>query len=112
MKEELKTYENIDLGVTGQVVKASEGQLYGGLCSNNQASNARYLKFYDKATAPTEADTPKFRIRLPANQVTSFSLPGGIRFANGISVRASTGVANADTGATTTNDVVVALFYY
>ncbi len=103
-------YTNLDLGVTGQVVKASPGQLYAWYISNNAAA-ARFIKIYDKATAPTQADTPVMTLQLPAGAAANVALPTGLLFAAGISVRATTGVAVSDTGAPTTNDCVINLAY-
>lgn len=99
-------YRNLDLGVTGQVIKASAGQLYGYYVANQSAS-WRYLKWYDKATAPTQADTPVFTYPLPPNSAGHRGIPPGVAFAAGISVRASTAIADNDTGAPTANDVVL-----
>jgi hypothetical protein len=49
-----------------QVVKASAGLVYAIQVFNINAA-ARYLKVYDKATAPTSADTPVKRILIPAS---------------------------------------------
>lgn len=104
-------YRNLDLGVTGQVAKASAGQFGGGVICNRSASE-RFLKIYNKATAPTQADTPIFTISLPPGPATGLpSWMTGVAFSAGISVRATTGLADNDTGAPTANDVVVNLLY-
>lgn len=99
-------YRNLDLGVTGQIVKATPGQVYGYYVANLSAS-WRYLKWYDKATAPTQADTPVFTYPLPPNSAGHRGNPAGIVFAAGISVRATTALADNDVGAPTANDVVM-----
>lgn len=106
----LSVYRNLDAGTTGAVAKASAGQLYGYFISNN-AATARFVKVYDKASAPTQADTPVMTLQLPASSAANVSHPNGVAFSAGISIRASTGVADNDTGATTTNDVIVNLYY-
>jgi hypothetical protein len=106
----LLTYRNLDAQVTGSVVKAYTGGVFDLAVSNSNAA-ARYLKLYDKATAPTETDTPIRTYYLPPLSLTHLSIPDGIKFITGISLRASTGVADADTGAPTTNDVVVNIGY-
>lgn len=104
-------YRNLSLGVTGQVVKSTPGRLYGGHVYNAAAS-ARFLKFYNKATAPSEADTPVLTIGVPATSLVALPFPScGVGFSAGLSVRASTGVADADTGAPSANDVVLNLLY-
>jgi len=103
-------YRNLDLGVTGQVVKASAGQLYNYFISNN-AIAARFVKFYDKATAPDQNDTPVWTFQIPAGSAANVAFPNGIAFAIGISIRGTTGVADNNTGAPSANDIVVNLGY-
>lgn len=93
------------------VVKAAAGTVYALEVSNNNAA-VRYLKLYDKATAPTSADTPVRRFRLNAGaQSTPFAFAVGLKFANGIAFRITTGVTDADTGTATANDHLVNLSY-
>jgi len=107
----LSTYRNINLGTTGVSVKAAAGQVYGWYLFNNAAS-ARYVRLYDKATAPTVgADTPKMTIAIPPSSAANVSIVGGIAFANGIGIGASTLVADNDSTAPASNDVVVNVFY-
>lgn len=103
-------YRDLNAGTTGQVVKASMGRIGGGIVSNNAAA-ARFLKLYDKATAPTSSDTPVMTIQLP--QASAISLDGlrDMQFLNGISYRASNAIADNDTTAPTANDVVLNLLY-
>jgi hypothetical protein len=103
-------YRSLDLDETGQVVKASAGQLYG-IVIYNAAVATRYIKVYDKATAPTSSDTPKMTV--PLNTLLGQAIPVdiGAAFASGIGLRATTGLADADTGAPGTNDVIVTVFY-
>ena len=69
------------------------------------------MKIYNKATAPTQSDTPVMTIPIPAGGAANVEFSNGIAFAAGISYRASTAVADNDTGAPTANDVVVNLLY-
>lgn len=108
--EKATIYRNIDVGTTGAVVKDSAGMLIGGIVSNANAA-ARFLKLYNKATAPTQADTPAMTVRLPASSTIPLSVPNGVEFSAGISIRASTGVADNDTGAPSSNETIVNLFY-
>lgn len=108
----LSIYRNIDLDETGVSVKASAGQVYGYHFINAHATDARFVKFYNKATAAAVGtDVPVLTIRVPAVGSVSFSTDQGLAFATGISVGATTAVADADTGAPATNDVVVGVFY-
>lgn len=103
-------YRNLGLGVTGEVAKASPGRLYGWHVANGGAAKA-FVKVYDKATAPTETDTPILTLEIAAGGVVSLAVPPGISFVNGISARGTTGVADNDTGAPGTNDLVVNLLF-
>lgn len=99
-----------DLGNTGQVVKASAGQVYNVTAMNTSAS-ARFVKIYDKATAATSSDTPKMVILIPAGQTVAVPLNPGLECTAGISVRATTGHADGDTGNPSANDVYVTVCY-
>jgi hypothetical protein len=104
------TYRTIDTQNTGVVIKSTAGEVGGWYFYNNNAS-VRYVKLYDKATAPTSADTPKLTIPLPANAGANLVSAAGIDFANGIGIRATTAVADNDTGAPTANDVISNILY-
>ena len=94
-----------------QSVKGSAGTLYG-VQLGNVAAAARFVKLYDKATAPTSADTPVKTLIAPASGGSNVPIPAqGIAFAAGIAFRVTTGMADNDTGAATAGDVVVDLDY-
>lgn len=103
---------DIDLDEAGaENIKAAAGQVFGWYLYNNAAS-VRYVKLYDKASAPTVGtDTPKLTIALPPAAGAVFLCPLGIQFSSGIGWAATTGVADSDTGAPSANDVVANLFY-
>jgi len=107
-----KVYRNINLLATGQLIKGGYGRLTGWHFVN-QAAAARYVKLYDKATAPTVGtDTPKMTVALAATSQRDFPIDDdGVEFLLGIGIGATTGIADADTGAPTANDVVVNVFY-
>jgi hypothetical protein len=104
------SYRTLDGQPTGGSIKSTPGQVGGWYIANN-ASAVRYVKLYDKATAPTAGDTPKVTIALPANSAANVLSVSGIDFTTGIGLRVTTGVADADAGAPTANDVVINLFY-
>lgn len=96
-------------------VKGSAGQVYTVIAHNINAA-VRYLKLYNKATAPTVGtDTPVMTLPIPANAAgAGFVLDTGgmgIAFATGIGLAITTGVADADTGAVAANEIVVNLLY-
>lgn len=87
-------------------VKASAGRLYK-IRGYNAAVAVRYLKIYNKASAPTVGtDTPVVTIALKA--ADSFDIDFGSIgqfFATGIAYALTTGAADNDTGALTLADV-------
>ena len=91
-------------------LKASAGTIWWLHVTNTNAS-PRYLKLYNKASAPTVGtDTPQHTFVIPGNAAgAGFCLPieGGIDFATGIAYAITTGIGDADTGAVAANDVVI-----
>lgn len=77
-----------------------------------------YIKFYDKATAATEADTPKYTLVVPApataangNREDALFPDPGLPFELGLAVRMVTGFADNDTGALSANEVLLNVEY-
>lgn len=95
-------------------VKASAGQIYSIACMNTNAS-ARYLKLYNKASAPTVGtDTPVQVYTIPGNTAGSgmtITFPVGLSFGTGIAFALTTGAADSDTGAVAANEIIVNLSY-
>lgn len=96
-------------------VKGSVGKVYSILLTNTNAA-VRYVKFYNKATAPTVgSDTPVLVIAVPGNTAgAGVSWPlGGVplKFSTGIALAITTGAADADTGAVAANEIIVNLGY-
>lgn len=98
----------LGLSTTGQVAKAAAGRLRGLYATNTGAAVA-FLKIYNKATAATQADTPRMTIPIPIGGIPAGFLGWDESFDTGISVRASTGAADNDTGAPGSNEVIVHL---
>jgi hypothetical protein len=93
------------------VVKASAGRVLQVSVNNTNAA-ARYLKLYNKATAPTVGtDVPVLTIPLAATSANHISYPGGVKFATGIGFALTTGIADADTAAVSANEHVVNVIY-
>lgn len=109
-------FKLISAGSTNStLVKAGATSLYGIQLSNINAA-VRYLKLYDKATAPTVGtDTPVKTILIPGSTtggVRDVNLPiAGIAFTLGLGIGLTTGVADNDTGAVAANEQVVGLDY-
>lgn len=97
-----------------QVVKASPGTLYSVIVTSVNAA-VRYLKIYDKASAPSSADTPVMILMIPGSTTgggVTVPIPAcGLAFAAGIAIRLTTGVANNNASAVTTQEHVVSMIY-
>jgi hypothetical protein len=95
-------------------VKASAGQVYGIYCSNINAA-VRYLKLFNKASAPTVGtDVPVLVFAIPGNTAGAgfaIEFSNGVAFGTGIAFCLTTGVTTADTGAVAANEQVVNLLY-
>jgi hypothetical protein len=93
-------------------VKNSAGQLYNVQAFNTNAS-ARYLKLYNKASAPTVGtDTPVATWLIPPG-ASGFviEIANGLAFALGIAFAITVGMADNDATAIGAGDVVVNLQY-
>lgn len=95
-------------------VKASAGEL-GLIYAVNLNAAVRYLKLYNKASAPTVGtDTPVATLPIPASTTgAGFSLPipEGLAFSTGIAYAVTTGYADADTGAVAAGEIFLLLGY-
>lgn len=88
-------------------VKASAGNVYG-MCLTNNSAAVKYLKFYNKASAPTVGtDTPVAVFGIPANggNLTIDHVWAVPRFSTGIAYAITGAVTDADTTAVAVNDV-------
>jgi hypothetical protein len=94
------------------VVKASAGQVYGWFLSNINAS-PRYVKLFNKATAPTVGtDVPVLTLLIPAGGAANCEFSNGIAFSTGIGFATTTAAADTDTGAVAVGEVVVNILYF
>lgn len=95
-------------------VKASAGTLYSLLVVNLNAA-VRYLKLYNKASAPTVGtDTPVATIPIPASTTgagVAINFGPGFDFSTGIAYATTTGAADSDTGAVAANEIFVVGVY-
>lgn len=83
-------------------IKATGGNLYSINALNTNAAIA-YLKFYDKATAPTcNSDAVVATFALPQNIRLSTTFDKGVVFAAGIGLCITAGQADNDNAAATT----------
>src|SRR6185437_2403366 len=95
-------------------VKASAGSV-GVIVVGNVASTVAYLKFYNKASAPTVGtDTPVFVVPIPGNTAgagATVPLGPGLSFTTGIAFAVTGLLADTDTTAVAANNVSVSLGY-
>lgn len=93
-------------------VKATAGTVWSINVTNTNAA-ARYLKLYNKASAPTVGtDVPVLTVPIPA--LGAYKVDGGsngIRFGTGIALAITTGAADSDTGAVAASEIKVATSY-
>jgi len=107
-------FRSIDLDEGAlEVVKASAGQIYWIHVINLSAST-RFVKIYNATSGTIGTGTPVLTFPIPTQGDTNgagftLSIPNGIAFSTGISIGASTGIADNDTGAPGANEVVVNL---
>ena len=112
----LSIFRSLDLDETEEAVKATAGQVYGWFIANT-ATTTRFVKFYDDTVANVVvgSTTPVITFGIPGNTSDDIAANAlgamGITFANAITVAATTGVADADTGAPAANDVIINVFY-
>jgi hypothetical protein len=96
------------------VVKASGGNLYS-IIAIGQTSTIKYLKLYNKATAPSVGtDVPVMTIPVPANVQgagISIGFTIGVNFSLGIGLAITSGSADNDTGVVGAGDVILNLTY-
>jgi len=95
------------------VVKASAGNVYAIVAFNKNASPV-YLKLYNKATTPTNGDTPIKRYMIPGGATGAgfvITHPMGVSFSAGISYRLVTGIADNDNTSVTASEQLINIDY-
>ena len=109
-------FRSIDLDEGAlEVVKGSAGQIYW-IYALNVATTPVYMKIYNATSGTIGTGTPVLTFAIPSQGTAggagfTLSVPNGIAFSTGISVGASTAVADADTGAPATNSLMVNIGY-
>jgi len=99
-------------GTNGALVKTGVTSV-GSINIINAAASARYVKLYNKATAPVVGtDVPVKTFMVPASATISPELgAAGLRFSLGLGVAITGGLVDTDTTAVTANDVCLDLTY-
>lgn len=93
-------------------VKASAGNLYA-IAASNASASPRFLKLYNKASAPTVGtDVPVLVIPIAANSIVMFEF-GRLdqRFSTGIALAITGAIGDADTTAIGASEVKVCTTY-
>jgi hypothetical protein len=94
------------------LAKNAPGNLYGLTLANTNATTWRWLKLFDKATAPVPgADTPVAVIGLPPAGTVSRDFPVGLTFAQGLGFAITANPALLDNTAIAANEVVGTMEY-
>ena len=110
-------YKNIDVDESEDQVKGTAGQVYW-IHAVNVGTAPRYLKIYNATAANVTVGTttPDLTFPIPSQGDANgagftLSIPNGIAFSTAITIAATTGVADADSGAPGGNEVIVNLGY-
>lgn len=110
-------FRSIDLDESEEEIKASAGQVYW-IHAMNLAATKRFLKFYNATAASVTVGTTTPVLTFPLGTTGdtngagfTFAIPNGIAFGTAITVAATTGVADSDTGAPGANEVIVNIGY-
>ena len=112
----LTIFRSLDLDETEEEVKGTAGQVYGWFIAN-LATSTRFVKFYNATAANVTVGTttPVLTFPIPGNATDDIAANAlgehGITFDTAITLAATTGIADNDTGAPGANEVVVNLFY-
>lgn len=110
-------FRSIDLDETEEEVKNTGGQVYW-IHAMNLGASTLFLKFYNAtaATVVVGTTTPVLTFPLATQGDTNgagftLSIPNGIAFGTAITVAATSGIADADTGDPGTNTVILNMGY-
>lgn len=109
----LSTFKSLDIDETEEDVKTSAGQVYCWAIYNNHASATRFVKWYNATAANVTVGTttPVATWAIPFGSAAIGCTEQGIEFTTAVTVAATTGVADNDTGAPSANDVVINVYY-
>ena len=110
-------YRSIDLDETEEEVKATAGQIYW-IHAVNLTATILFLKVYNATAANVTVGTttPVLTFPVPSQGTTGgagfvLAIPNGIVLSTAITIAATTGIADADTGAPAANACVVNMGY-
>lgn len=100
-------------GSTNATSLKARAAALGGFVLINTSAALKFVKFYDKASAPTVGtDVPAFTIPLPANGIpVTLNSEAGIDFGTGLAYAITGAVGDADATAVSANDVHGVIYY-
>lgn len=108
-------YKLVSAATTNATSLLDDPGLVGFVHVVNTNAAARFLKFYDKASAPTVGtDTPKLTLAIPGDAAGAgftLTITNGVYFENGIAFALTTGAADNDTNAVASGEIVLNLGY-
>lgn len=94
------------------LIKNTSGLVFN-ITAMNTAASSRYLRFYNKATAPTVGtDTPFAVIAIPATSSKEISFNTGLLFLTGIGIAVTGGASVLDSTAVSAGDVQLTINYH
>lgn len=105
------TYHLISAASTNDSLVLTGARSIGLIAATNSNAAIRYLKVYNKATAPASTDTPLMTIALKPGETTFVDANSPIRCALGLGIRLTTGIAVNDTGAVAAAEHAVSIMY-
>lgn len=93
------------------LIKTGPGEIEGFVLTNTSAA-VKYVKLYDKATAPVVGtDIPILTIAIPVTSSIVLSDRNRVEFENGLGLGITTLGLDTDTTAVVANDVIAQIFY-
>lgn len=96
---------------TGTTSLSSARKIMGWIVGNGSTTNMGFVKIYDKSSTATSSDTPIAKIALGPGAAANVEFEYGIPVSSGISIRATTAVADSSTASPTANDVFCTVLY-
>jgi hypothetical protein len=113
----LKSFRSLTVTNAGVAISTATGAIWGWTMSHmapgfgNPLNNQVFVKLYDKATVPLTTDTPILTIPVLNGIPAVQSLASGLKLNNGLGIRATTGIPDADNTAPPANQLIVNVYY-
>lgn len=108
-----KYHRKLSAATTNLTSLADNPAVIGMLLIHNTSAAVKYVKFYDKASAPVLAsDTPLFTFFIAAGTSLSVPVPRtGLKFNTGIAYAITGAVGDTDATAVAANDIILNINY-